>query len=137
MAKKTHIEQYVEDPQRMRQFQQERAILNVTVLIEKVMDQEGVTRAELAKRLGRSRGWVTQLLDGEANKTVGTIADILAVLGREFRPTAPRIHVGPTAVKELKKEGLAAQHGQWYPALDMNVRETQEYKSGKAKTGGR
>lgn len=93
---KTHIERYVEDPQRMRLFQQERAILAVTALIEDVMEQEGVTRAELAKRLNRSRGWVTQLLDGEANKTVRTIADVLAVLGREFRPAAPAIRIGVT-----------------------------------------
>ncbi|MCI0421076.1 MAG: hypothetical protein L0312_17925, partial [Acidobacteria bacterium] len=50
-----------------------------------VMKEEGVTRSALAKRLGRSKGWVTQLLDGQANKTIRTVADVFAVLGREYR----------------------------------------------------
>ncbi len=82
---KTLVEQYVEDPIHMRLFQQERAIYEVAELIESVMKEEGVTRSALAKRLGRSKGWVTQLLDGQANKTIRTVADVFAVLGREYR----------------------------------------------------
>jgi hypothetical protein len=82
---KTLVEQYVEDPKHMRQFQQERAIYEVTELIESVMRDLGISRTELANRLGRSKGWVTQLLDGEANKTIRTVADVFAVLGQEYR----------------------------------------------------
>jgi transcriptional regulator with XRE-family HTH domain len=96
---KTLVEQYVEHPDNMRLFQQERAILEITELLEAAMQQEGVTRAELARRLGRSKGWVTQLLDGEANKTIRTLADALAVLGREFRAQAPRISIGTSQAR--------------------------------------
>jgi len=34
--------------------------------------------------MGQSKGWITQLLDGEKNKTIRTVADVFAVLGREF-----------------------------------------------------
>ena len=87
---KTLVEEYVEDPTHMRLYQQERVIYEVTELIESVLREERVGRAGLAKRLGRSRGWVTQLLDGEANKTIRTVADVLAVLGWEFRVAACR-----------------------------------------------
>jgi transcriptional regulator with XRE-family HTH domain len=91
---KTLVEQYVEDPTHMRLFQQERAIYEVTELIESVMGEEGMTRAELARKLGKTKGWVTQLLDGEANKTIRTVADVLAVLGREYRSSQRPIHIG-------------------------------------------
>ena len=85
MNEKSLVEQYTEDPLHMRLFQQERSIYEVTELLESVMAEKGVSRAALATLLGKSRGWVTQLLDGEANKTIRTVADVLAVLGKEFR----------------------------------------------------
>lgn len=91
--KKTFVEKYVENPLHMRLFQQERAIYEVTELLESVMGELGVSRAELAKRLGKTRGWVTQLLDGDANKTIRTIADAFAVLGYEFRSSCQPIQV--------------------------------------------
>jgi hypothetical protein len=78
---KTLVENFVDDPKKMRLYQQERAIYEVTELIESVMAEKHVKRADLAKMLGKSKGWVTQLLDGEANKTIRTVADTLAVLG--------------------------------------------------------
>lgn len=96
---KTVVEQYVEDPVRMRFFQQERAIYEVALLIESTMAELGVTRSELAKRLGKSRGWVTQLLNGQANKTIRTIADTLAVLGREYHSSQKPISVGKAHVE--------------------------------------
>jgi ribosome-binding protein aMBF1 (putative translation factor) len=90
---KTLVEQYVDDPNHMRLFQQERAIYEATELIESVMKRNGVSRTELAKQLGKSKGWVTQLLDGEANKTIRTVADVLAVLGFQLRSSADPIRI--------------------------------------------
>jgi len=102
---KTLVEQYVEDPERMRLYQQERAIYEVTELLESLMRELGVSRAELAKRLGKSRGWITQMLDGDANKTIRTIADAFAVLGQEFRSFYRPIRIStktPTASLGIK-----------------------------------
>jgi transcriptional regulator with XRE-family HTH domain len=96
---KTLVEQYVEDPKHMRLFQQERAIYEITELIESVMAEQGIGRSQLAAKLGQSKAWITQLLDGERNKTIRTVADVLAVLGREYcsfqRPI--QIHRGGNA----------------------------------------
>jgi transcriptional regulator with XRE-family HTH domain len=64
-----------------RLLQQECAILEVTELICDIMEDTGVSRSQLAERLGKSRGYVTQLLDGRANMTIRTVADIFTALG--------------------------------------------------------
>src|SRR5438876_847735 len=105
---KTLVEQYVESPAHMRLFQQERAIYEVTELIESVMEADGVSRAELARKLGRSKGWVTQLLDGEANKTIRTVTDVLAVLGREYHSFERPIQIGSRATPCISTVGVSA-----------------------------
>jgi transcriptional regulator with XRE-family HTH domain len=94
---KTLVEKYVENIDNMRLFQQERSIYEVTEMLESLMEQQGINRAELAKRLGRTKGWVTQLLDGEANKTIRTVADVCAVLGQEFCSFHRPIRIGREA----------------------------------------
>ena len=91
---KSLLEEYISDPDNMRRFQQERAIYKVTELLEQAMGLSGVSRTQLARRLGKTKAWVTQLLDGEGNKTVRTIADVLAVLGRELRVASAEINIG-------------------------------------------
>jgi transcriptional regulator with XRE-family HTH domain len=91
---KTLVERYVQDPIHMRIFQQERAIYEVTEQLETLMRELGINRSELAKRLGKTKGWVTQLLDGQANKTIRTIADAFAVLGHEYRAYCQLIQIG-------------------------------------------
>ena len=62
----------------------ERAIVRVTKQLEEAMDEKGITRADLARLMGRSKGWVTQLLDGENNKTIRTVAYVFSVMGAQF-----------------------------------------------------
>lgn len=100
--KKTLVEKYVEKPEHMRLFQQERAIYEVTELLESTMRETGVSRSELARKLGRSKGWITQLLDGEANKTIRTVADAFAVLGCEYHSSQGPIMIGKEAPHELR-----------------------------------
>ena len=67
-----------------RLLQQESAIMEVTELICEIMEQKNVSRSELADRLGRTKGYITQLLDGRANMTIRTLADVFGALGEEF-----------------------------------------------------
>ncbi|HEX5444952.1 MAG TPA: helix-turn-helix transcriptional regulator [Pirellulales bacterium] len=107
---KTLVEEYVSDPVNMRLFQQERAIFDVTQKLEEAMKKFGVSRAELAARLGKTKGWVTQMLDGEANKTVRTVADAFAVLGLAYHSSYGPIHVSNapavTAVPHARIEAV-------------------------------
>jgi len=62
-------------------LRQEELILAATELISKIMKDNGITKAELAARLGKSKAFVTQCLCGHQNLTLRTLADIFTVLG--------------------------------------------------------
>jgi hypothetical protein len=69
---------------------QETLILEATEEVCRVMEpsedchpSQGVTRKELAKRLGCGKSHVTQLLSGERNLTLRTVADLASALGHK------------------------------------------------------
>ena len=80
----TLSQQVAATEQGRRLLQQEDAILDVTELICEIMKDTKVSKSELAKRLGKTKGYVTQVLGG-ANMTVRTIADIFTALGRKVQ----------------------------------------------------
>jgi transcriptional regulator with XRE-family HTH domain len=58
----------------------------ITQFIEDVwrlMEEQRVSRAELARRLGTSRAYVTKLLGGNANFTLQTMAKVAMALGAQ------------------------------------------------------
>ena len=65
---------------KMQIDQQEWLILQVTIHIEKLMEEKNVSKAELARRLGTSNSYVTQLIDGTTNMTLKKIADVMLAL---------------------------------------------------------
>jgi transcriptional regulator with XRE-family HTH domain len=69
------------DPEFRRLLAQEELILEMTEVICGLLEQENISRKELADRLGKSKGFVSQLLNGGRNLTLRTVADILHVLG--------------------------------------------------------
>lgn len=77
--------------------QQERTILDVTELICKVMEEQGLARAGLARRLNKTTHQIDEMLDGRRKMDIRTIADIFTAMDREVRfwaleitPPAPR-----------------------------------------------
>lgn len=68
-----------------RLVRQEELILDVTERLTEALHEMGVTQAELARRLGRTPGFVSQLLGGGRNLTLRTIADIAVAL--DLRPS--------------------------------------------------
>jgi transcriptional regulator with XRE-family HTH domain len=67
-----------------RLLAQERLILDATETIVALLEERGVSRQELAARLGKSKGFVSQLLSGERNMTLRTLADLGYALGCDF-----------------------------------------------------
>ena len=66
-------------------LRQERLILDVTEQLAGALENSRVTQAELARRMGRTPGFVSQLLGGGRNLTLRTIADIAGALS--LRPS--------------------------------------------------
>lgn len=79
----SYIDKIRSTPEGAKMLRQEKFILEVTELICKFMKQQGVSRTELAERMGKSKGRVSQLLDGEANLTLRTLSDIFDALGHK------------------------------------------------------
>jgi cyanate lyase len=77
----TAIERFASTPEGKQLLDQERLILQATERIVELMQEQNVTRTELAKRLGRTKGWISQLLAGETNFTLRTLADVFGALG--------------------------------------------------------
>lgn len=68
-----------------RLLAEERLILAASELIHGLMQMDGVSRAELARRIGKSKGHVSQVLDGKRNMTLRTLAQLTHVLGHDVR----------------------------------------------------
>lgn len=106
-----------------RLLRQEELILDVTERLIEALEEQGVTRAELARRLARTPGFVSQLFAGGRNLTLRTIADIAGALSR--RPSlrlSPEwrsvVHAQPASVSAGWTAGIASNPGsQWKTAV--------------------
>jgi len=78
---KTAYERLVESEEGRRELCVEQTITNVTELLCQRLQASGMKRSQLANEMGVTAGRVTQLLDGEANLTLKTIALALAAFG--------------------------------------------------------
>ena len=67
-----------------------RIVQGASALIRALMDQQGVSKAELARRVGKSRAYVTQSLGGDRNMTLRTLASFADALNADavvdFKP---------------------------------------------------
>ncbi|RJR38730.1 MAG: XRE family transcriptional regulator [Deltaproteobacteria bacterium] len=79
--KTTILDEYLKDEEFRRLFAQEDLIMEVAETLCRLLEEENVSRKELAARLGKTKGFVSQLLNGGRNLTLRTVADILHVLG--------------------------------------------------------
>jgi len=78
---KTILEQYLEDPEFAKLMAEGDLIMEVTETLCELLEREKISRKDLADRLGKTKGFVSQLLNGGRNLTLRTVADILYVLG--------------------------------------------------------
>jgi transcriptional regulator with XRE-family HTH domain len=84
-------------------LRQEELILEATERLAVIMAKEEITKAELAKRLGKTKSFVTQCLSGEANLTLRTIADLFGALGYKVN-IEPRLQTQPLVARIVSLE---------------------------------
>ena len=63
-----------------RLLREEELILDVTEAVSAAMQEAGISKAQLAKRMGRTKGFITQLLSGGRNLTLRTLAGLADAL---------------------------------------------------------
>jgi plasmid maintenance system antidote protein VapI len=72
-------------PDHRRLHLEEQLIFDVTEGLSEALESAGLTKTELAKRLGTTKGFVSQLLAGGRNLTLRTVADVADALGCSVR----------------------------------------------------
>jgi transcriptional regulator with XRE-family HTH domain len=70
----------IEEIKREPEYLAEELVLELTSRICQVMQEQKVSRAELARRLGTSRAFVTSFLNGRPNMTIATLARVATAL---------------------------------------------------------
>lgn len=90
--------------------------------VDSMMVANGITKAELARRLGVSRAYVTQLLGGKPNMTLTTLAKIAIALDCEvqttLRPTTRHNSDGSTTVELAHMDHRWTQRSHGHPTYE-------------------
>lgn len=95
-----------------RAYAREDLIYNVTEELLVQMEELGVTKLELARRLGKSRSYVTQLLSGARNMTLGTLSDICFELGITPRVSFAEAPAGSTELLVQRDDSQVWEAGE-------------------------
>lgn len=74
-----------------RLLRQEELILEITEALIEALESEGISKTDLASRLGKTKGFVSQILTGGRNLTLRTIADVADALGYRIDITCEKI----------------------------------------------
>jgi transcriptional regulator with XRE-family HTH domain len=85
---KTDYENFARSDGGRRLLRQEDLIMQVLEDLSGILEAENISRVSLAQRLGKTKGFVSQILSGGRNLTLRTIADICWAIGY-----APRLEV--------------------------------------------
>jgi transcriptional regulator with XRE-family HTH domain len=96
------------DEEGKKLYCREDLIFNVTEAICEVMENKGLSRKELADQAGVTKSNITQLLSGDHNMRLTTIADILFALGCKLT-----IGVAPLDAESFDQSIATTKAGQW------------------------
>ena len=85
------IRELLSDHEGQKLYFREDLIFEVTEAICRVMEEKGISKAELSRIAGVSKSNITQLLSGDHNMRLTTIADLLFALDARLEVTATPI----------------------------------------------
>jgi len=128
----TLIERLTKTTEGMRLYQQERAIQELTDLACEIMQEQDVSRSELARRIGKTKGYITQLLDGRTNMTVRTISDVFVALDRAVHfqegPLDATVSAAPLLSWDMEMEMAWADYPRAWPGSIVITYEPRAIK---------
>jgi predicted transcriptional regulator len=85
---KTFIQKLMSDREGRKLYFREDLIFEVTEAISRAMEEKGVNKAELSRLAGVSKSDITQLLSGDHNMRLTTVADLLYALNSKLQVSA-------------------------------------------------
>ena len=81
MKNETLYEKYIKDKDFERIMMQEDLIMDVTETFCEILERERINKSTLAKLMGKTKGYLSQLLGGGRNLTLRSMADLAFHLG--------------------------------------------------------
>lgn len=86
--------------------------------IHEAMTREEVKPAELARRLGKSRAYITKILQGNANFTIDSLVQIARALGYRYAPVfVPKVASDEAIYRTAREIHLSAKAARPTPEI--------------------
>lgn len=85
----------------LRGYAEDRAISLITRAVQEAMDNAGLSRADVARLLGTTKSYISQVLNGSTNMTLKTLGALLWVTGRQVAELRSEV-IGTVARPALK-----------------------------------
>ncbi len=114
---KTFIEKLMSDDEGRKLYFREDLIFEITETIWKVMEEKGISKAELSRIAGVSKSNITQLLSGDHNMRLTTVADLLYAL--DSKMTVSAVPLDMDSILE------SITFNQWIPAVDITIKQSE------------
>lgn len=87
----SYLAEIKSDPYKLGMYQQDKTVLEYTELVCKTMQEDGISRKELAKRICRSEIYIGKLLDGDTELSLQRMTEIMTAMGYSLKMTAEKI----------------------------------------------
>ncbi len=116
--KKNFMESLISDREGRKLYFREDLIFEVTEAICRVMEQKEISKAELSKLAGVSKSNITQLLSGDHNMQLTTVADLLFALDCKLE-----VSPAPLDVESIIQSARNVSHNQWVPSEDFSLKQ--------------
>jgi predicted transcriptional regulator len=114
---KTFIEKLMSDHEGRKLYFREDLIFEITESICKVMEEKRITKADLSRLAGVSKSNITQLLSGDHNMRLTTVADLLYALDSKLAVSAV-----PLDINNILE---STTFNQWAPAVDVVIQQCE------------
>ena len=101
MKRKTFSELF-QEAERHEDYWVAGAIMEFTESLVREMERQGLSRVELARRLGASPAYVTKILRGKVNFTLATMVRLARALGTELHVQLGSVQVAPKRAQAAK-----------------------------------
>ena len=113
----TFIQKLMSDDEGRKLYSREDLIFEVTEVISQVMEEKGVNKADLSRLAGVSKSNITQLLSGDHNMRLATVADLLYALNSKLTVSAVPIDID-SIVESIT-------FNQWAPVVDFTIKQVE------------
>ena len=96
------LKEELKNPEFVKQYGSEAAKNKIGITLFNIRKRMNLTQKELSNKLGISQPYIAKLESGEANPTVGSVGEILAVLGfilvTDAAPIFPEVKTAPSSI---------------------------------------